>query len=109
VESYGTARSGGQSKVPISASGSGPQRQGSEQHVSETLNSKDVHDDGRAIRDRLTFEIPGVVALSALIYWFSRPRRQEEVQDAETFAEALTTRGEDSLSNTKARARSGGS
>jgi len=58
-------------------------------------NVNGVRDDRGLIRNFLTFGLPGLIALAALNYWLSRPRRTEEVQDTESFAEALKARGEE--------------
>jgi hypothetical protein len=45
-----------------------------------------------AWRAAVTFGVPGVLILAGLIWWFSRPRRMEEAQDAPSFATALEKR-----------------
>ena len=57
--------------------------------------NNDDRTDGRVIRNWLTFGIPGSIFIAAMVYWRSRPRRLEEAQDAEGFAEALKARGGD--------------
>ena len=57
--------------------------------------SAEVTEDGKLERNLLSLGLPALIAILFLAYWFSRPRRVEETQDAESFAEALEARSEE--------------